>query len=235
MACRRGGHGEGSPRHQHPSGSRQGGPPARPPHGWHASAAPSRLSGGRGSYRRTTGPHNEDPVRTLADVIGKILSALVHLDDEWALDVETAKAELGATGAQANVLAAHTLAWRVSFVLLPVALLVACLAALFGEKDPVAALVSAVALWLLGPQGVAMLLTVPVELWGSGQALFRGRDNFVRFGFTNTSYPYYGWRYAFCDRTRQWGALTHEERVAKDPRRAGVQTELSPRRNYWPE
>jgi hypothetical protein len=165
----------------------------------------------------------------------KALVALVRADETWALDVETAQADLRATGSQASLIAAHALAWRSSVALLPMALFIASLAVALGGKDVVAALVLALLLPVLGPQALALLVTLPVDFLASGQALFRGRDNFVRFGVTNVSYPYYGWRYAFCNRTRQWGALTYEERVARDPHRAGVQTEAPPRRNYWPE
>lgn len=167
-------------------------------------------------------------------MLQKALAALVRVDESWSLDVETARRDLAATQAQASIIAAHALAWRASVALLPLSLLIAALAVARG-KDAVAALLLAVLLPLLGPQALAMLITWPVGYWATAQALFNGRDNFVRFGYTGVSYPYYGWRYAFCDRTRQWGALTHDEQVAKDPHRAGVQTEPPPRRNYWPE
>ena len=168
-------------------------------------------------------------------VVGEIHEALTHVPATWALDVETARSDLGATRAQATVVAAHALAWRSSVVLVPLALLLAVLAIALADANPVAALLLATLLALFGPQFLAALLTFPVGFWAEGQSLFRGRDNYLRFGVIGNAYPHYGWRYAFCGRTRQWGALTHEERVAKNPQRAGVSTEPPPRRNYWPE
>jgi hypothetical protein len=116
----------------------------------------------------------------------------------------------------------------------PVAAAVTGVLVLVGDA-PLWVLLLAAALGFLGPQMAALVLTFPVGWFAALQTWFRGsRDARLRFGLTDFVYPYYGWRYAFCDRSRQWGALSHEEQVAKDPHRAGVHTDPPPRRNYWP-
>jgi hypothetical protein len=133
------------------------------------------------------------------------------------------------------VIAAHAFAWRSVLVTLPGAVVVSGSFVVRGEASPSDVLVAA-CLGAFGPQGLAFLLTFPVDWFATLQTWYRGsRDARLRFGITDFVYPYYGWRYAFRGRTRPWGALTYEERVRLNPERAGLQSGPPPRRNYWPE
>ena len=139
----------------------------------------------------------------------------------WRTDVETAQADLQATAARAFLVAAHAFAWRTVALTLPLAVIVAGWLVADRAAEPVVLLFAA-ALGALGPQILATLLTVPVEWFATVQAwLGVSRDAQVRFGIVTLVYPYYGWRYAYRGRRRPWGALTREERMRTNPKRAG--------------
>jgi hypothetical protein len=147
-----------------------------------------------------------------------------HLDvaSAWRADLESARVDLEATGAQAFVLAVHAFAWRLAAITLPVALAISGWFVL-REKVRPDALLFAAALGTLGPQMAAFLVTFPVNWFATLQTWFRGsRQARMRFGITGLVYPYYGWRYAYRDRRRPWGAMTREEQVLSNPKRAGV-------------
>ena len=140
----------------------------------------------------------------------------------WRADVQTARTELEATGAQAFVLAAHTFAWRLAAVALPVVVVVTAGYVLDGKATPSALLLTA-GLSVFGPQMAVFLLTFPVAWFATLQTWFRGsRDARMRFGITGFVYPYYGWRYAYRGRRIPWGAMTRDEQVVSNPKRAGV-------------
>lgn len=146
----------------------------------------------------------------------------LNLTAAWRADVETARAELEATGAQAFVLAAHTFAWRLAAVTLPVVVAVTGGYVLDGKTRP-SALLLAAGLGVFGPQMAVFLLTFPVTWFATLQTWFGGScDARMRFGITGLVYPYYGWRYAYRGRRRPWGAMTREEQVVSNPKRAGV-------------
>jgi hypothetical protein len=158
------------------------------------------------------------------------LPFLSHLNvvAAWRADVERARADLEATPAQAFVLAAHAFAWRVAPVTLLVALTVAGAFVARGDARPSELLFAAV-VGLFGPQMAAFLLTFPVAWFAMLQTWYRGsRDAQIRFGTTGLVYPYYGWRYAYRDRRRPWGAMTREERILANPKRAGVHAPEGP-------
>jgi hypothetical protein len=148
------------------------------------------------------------------------------------LDVRTAEKDLEATRAQALVVAAHALGYRLGALVLPFAVFTAFVTGVDGtgwaQAFTVAALVT------LTPLGAAFLVTFPIAFWGSLQAFWRGsRDAQIRFGSGGSVYLYYGWRYAFRRRRRPWGALSPEERRQQDSERAGVRKDPV-QRNYWP-
>lgn len=146
----------------------------------------------------------------------------LNLVAAWRVDVERARADLEATRSQAFVLAAHALAWRVTPVTLPAALVMAGVFVLRGEARPSALLFAAV-VGLFGPQMATFLGTFPVAWFAGLQTWYRGsRDARIRFGATWFVYPYYGWRYAYRHRRRPWGAMTREEQRLANPRRAGA-------------
>jgi hypothetical protein len=146
----------------------------------------------------------------------------------WCADVERARADLEATRSQAFVLAAHALAWRVTPVILPAALAVAGVTVRQGDA-PASALLFAAGVGFFGPQMATLLLTLPVAWFATLQTWYRGsRDARMRFGITGFVYPYYGWRYAYCARRRPWGALTREEQMLANPKRAGVHASEGP-------
>jgi hypothetical protein len=159
---------------------------------------------------------------------------IARLGRAWSQDVSTAREELEATRSQAFVLAAHAFAWRLSVVTLPVAVAVSGLFLVRGDVSASVVLLAAV-VGAFGPQMAAFMLTFPVDYFATLQTWYRGsRDARLRFGTTGLVYPYYGWRYAFRGRARPWGALTREERVLLNPKRAGDIAGPAPRRNYWP-
>lgn len=140
----------------------------------------------------------------------------------WRADMERARADLEATRSQAFVLAAHTFAWRVTPVTLPVALVVAGAFVRQGDARP-SALLFAAGVGFFGPQMAAFLLTFPIGWFATLQTWYRGSpDARMRFGVTGFVYPYYGWRYAYRGRRRPWGAMTREEQMLANPKRAGV-------------
>lgn len=87
------------------------------------------------------------------------------------------------------------------------------------------------------PQILALMISSVVGYGPDLVTLFRGnREQRLRFAVGGTNaYIYYGWRYAFRQRTRPWGALSMEEKVATNPGRAGAGGGDVGRRNYWPE
>lgn len=156
-------------------------------------------------------------------------SLLRRLDvaDAWRTDLETARVDLEASAAEALVLAVHALAWRVTVLTLPVSLIVAGWFVARGEADPSVLVVAAV-LGALCPQVLAGILTIPVGVFATIRTWRRGsRAEQIRFGLTYAAYPYYGWRYAVRGRRRPWGALTREERLRVNPKRAGVRASVA--------
>lgn len=146
----------------------------------------------------------------------------LNVSAAWRADVERARADLEATRSQALVLAAHAFAWRVTPVTLPAALVAAGAFVRQGDARP-SALLFAAGVGFFGPQMAASLLTFPVGWFATWQTWYRGsRDARIRFGATGFVYPYYGWRYAYRDRRRPWGAMTREEQMRANPKRAGV-------------
>jgi hypothetical protein len=146
----------------------------------------------------------------------------------WRADVERARADLEATRSQAVVLAAHAFAWRVTPVTLAAALAVAGAFVRQGDARPSVLLIAAV-VGFVGPQMATFLLTFPVAWFATVQTWYGGsRDAWIRFGATSFGYPYYGWRYAYRDRRRPWGAMTREERMLANPKRAGVHAPEGP-------
>ncbi len=146
----------------------------------------------------------------------------LHLIAAWRADVETARRDLEATRTQAFVVAAHALAWRMTVVTLPVALLVAGVLVLRAQARP-SQLLLAAALAVLGPQFLAGILTFPAQFFAMFQTFYRGtRGARLRFGVTSFAFNYYGWRYAFRGRQRSWGALTRDEQLRTNPERFGV-------------
>jgi hypothetical protein len=145
----------------------------------------------------------------------------------WRADVETAGADLEASGLQAAVLAVHAFAWRLSAVTLPLAVVVTARFVADGDAQPVTLLFAAGA-GIVAPQWAAFLLTFPIA--GSAALLTwhhrrpQSREARLRFGITGLVYPYYGWRYAYRGRRRPWGAMTREEKMRSNPKRAGVRT-----------
>ena len=152
----------------------------------------------------------------------------LNVASAWRADVGAARVDLEATGAQAFVLAGHALAWRLAAVTLPVA--VATTGWLVLQEDvPPDAMLFAAALGIFGPQMAAFLLTFPVNFFATLQTWFGGsREARQRFGMTGFVYPYYGWRYAYRDRRRPWGAMTREEQALSNPKRAGIQVRPDP-------
>ena len=168
-------------------------------------------------------------------MVWSVVAELARPVSAWKLDVSTAKRELEATAAQASVIAAHALAWRLALVLAPLSAFAAAVAVVVGDLHWQAILV-APGLGVFVPLLLAFVLSIPADWFGGLQTWYRGsRDARLRFGITNVVYPYYGWRYAARGRTRPWGALTREERLASNPARAGAPDPKPVRRNYWPE
>lgn len=162
----------------------------------------------------------------IADSLGQVslLPFLRRLNvaAAWRADVETARVDLEATGAQAFVLTAHAFAWRLAALTFPVAVAVTAVFVVVGDVQP-SGLLLAAGLGVFGPQMLAFLLTFPVAFVATSQTWFRGsRDARMRFGITGFVYNYYGWRYAYRGRRRPWGAMTREEQVMSNPKRAGV-------------
>jgi hypothetical protein len=152
----------------------------------------------------------------------------VNVAAAWREDVARARAELEATRSQAFLLAVHTFAWRLTVVTLPVALAVTGGFVVRGDARP-SALLFAAGFCFFGPQMAAFLLAFPLLWFATLQTWFRGsRDARMRFGITGFVYPYYGWRYAYRDRRRPWGAMTREEQVLANPKRAGVRAPEGP-------
>jgi hypothetical protein len=127
------------------------------------------------------------------------------------------------------VLAAHAFAWRVTPVTLLAALTVAGAFVRPGDAWPSVLLFAAV-VGLFGPQMAAFLLTFPVGWFATLQTWYRGsRDARIRFGMASSlAYPYYGWRYAYRGRRRPWGAMTREEQMLANPKRARIHAPEGP-------
>jgi hypothetical protein len=168
-------------------------------------------------------------------VVLTALSELAHPFSTWDCDVACAEHELEATATQAAVLSLHAFAWRFALVTAPLAL-ASTLIAVIAEDVDLVAIPLAIVIGFLAPLVAVVFLTLPLVFWAMGETWFKGsRDGQIRFGSTALVFPYYGWRHAFRGRTRPWGALTHDERIASNPARVGVPTQPPPRRNYWPE
>lgn len=138
------------------------------------------------------------------------------------LDFETAEGDLDATRSQAAAVAAFGFATRLTALLLPVAAVVSLyLLSLHGARMSTwAPLVVAAA----GPLALTLVLSLPWTWWGALQSFWRGSETARRrFGLGGGNvYIYYGWRYGTGRRERPWGALTREEKVLRNPGRAGV-------------
>lgn len=132
------------------------------------------------------------------------------------LDFTTARGDLSAGGTQAAGIAAMAWAWRVTALTSALSLLVAVVLVLVGSLD---GHVGRLVLLGLSPLLATFIVTFPLTFVAASQGLFsRSTD---RFAFGGNVYFYYGWRYAFRGRTRPWGAMTREEKVLANPRRAG--------------
>jgi hypothetical protein len=141
-----------------------------------------------------------------------------RLHDIGAADYAAAVSDLEATHVQAVVLVATAFAWRLTPVLLVIAILGSAVSLIAGLDVGLAVLWPALA--VLGPQLLAFVCTFPVGFVAGAQTFYRGsRDAHIRFGTTPLVYNYYGWRYAFRGRRRPWGALTPEEKQRDNPRR----------------
>lgn len=143
------------------------------------------------------------------------------------VDYQTALDDLEATEEQAFLVAVNASAWRAVAVLVPVGCVVGLVLLASGARPLLVAVVPP-ALAAIGPLVVALIVGLPASFAAGAQTFYRGsREARLRFGAGGwLAYVYYGWRYAFRQRQRPWGAMTVAEKRISNPRRAAI---------YWPE
>ena len=158
--------------------------------------------------------------------VGWVPPGVAWLKQTGAADYAAATGDLEATHEQAVVLLWFAFAWRITAVLLPLAVVAGAVSVVAGGPLLQSAIWPGLA--VLAPQLVAAGITFPMAFAGSIQSFYRGsHDARIRFGTTGLVYPYYGWRFAYRGRKRPWGALTSEEKRAVNPRRFGTSESAS--------